>query len=126
MHNLTGCGQTDLLSSSSVYLLPNPELERMNRQCQHCFKTFDSTYKKRRHKKICLGLRAKKKLHCYICGKGFVSVQNRTKHEKNCVNVGASLEEYLKKFQCEKCHHTFVSKQFCNFVESLHLALLSR
>ena len=28
VHNLTGGCQTNLLSSSSVYLLPNPELER--------------------------------------------------------------------------------------------------
>ena len=116
VHNLTGGGQTDLLSSSSVYLLPNSRtgkkaFAKMNRQCQHCFKTFFCASNKKRHEKICLGLKAKKRLHCYICGKGFVSAQKRTKHEKNCVNVRAHVLQDLKKFPCEKCHHTFASKQ---------------
>ena len=83
----------------------------MNRQCQYCFKAFSCAYNKKRHENICLELQAKNRLHCYICGKGYVSVQKRVKHENQCVNIGANLLQDLKKFQCEKCHHTFASKQ---------------
>ena len=40
-----------------------------------------------------------------------MNVQKRVKHENQCMNVGANLLQDLKKFQCEKCHHTFASKQ---------------
>ena len=72
---------------------------------------FSCAYNKKRHKNICPELQAKNRLHCYICGKRFVSVQKRVKHENQCVNVGANLLQDLKKFQCEKCQHTFASKQ---------------
>ena len=69
-------------------------------------------------------LQAKTRLHCYICGKGFVNVQKRVKHEVACVNVGVYALQDLKKFQCEKCFQTFVSKQkseqhFCKLKQNI-------
>ena len=83
----------------------------MKSQCPHCLKMFARAFSKNRHEKICFKLQAKTRLHCYICGKGFVNVQKRVKHELTCVNVGGCPLEDLKKFQCEKCFQTFVSKQ---------------
>ena len=42
-----------------------------------------------------------------------MNVQKRVKHEMTCENVGSYILQDLKKFQCEKCHQTFVSKQKC-------------
>ena len=86
---------------------------KMNSQCPHCLKTFSRSFNKKRHEKICFKLQAKTRLHCYICGKAFVNVQKRVKHELTCVNVGAYALQDIKKYQCEKCHQTFVSKQKC-------------
>ena len=75
------------------------------------FQNFACPFSEKRHEKICFKLQAKTRLYCYICGKGFVNVQKRVKYEVSCVNVGACALQDVKKFQCEKCLQTFVSKQ---------------